>query len=680
MGKLKRENRTKEINLAIVDVCEAVLREKVVVYVRNPIAVAGQIVIILQGVKKKDKGDLQKRWEELAKAYDRKIKHKHHNELIWLYSSRLLSGQTVSEVLISSGNPTLQALSGLREQVKRTWKGPYKVTLLPSTALSCLLRVSIDRGHVSYWSFRHFLLSPKCRYYLSIWGNILCAVLLQLAVQAKLPSVRSYAEQGYSAIEGHYMALDGYDIVILAAVGYSLTDSGFVLCRVIYCYLTGKHFSLSDLSLYISAFTTALALWFMSVSSWEGAKSGYSQLVMVGMSLAFWVIFISLGIVYCNPYSALRVTSLFGALTNSLVRVTSHSLPFIVLLFLFGYAYASHFMLENQLSSVWAKNIWHSLYYAFVTMLGNLELNVNLLENNFSSSIITVLFVLITNVIMLNFLVTLLSRIYKESREIGKREKTLLEAKYASQMRATLHYSWLNCLIPPFSLLAIVVLPLAIAVPKVKTWLSYWLVMAVYCLTLFPVGMLLNLACNCTLFLPCFLLSYPHSNKLQHFPGKVSPLRLDKVELFTSQPSCLLYLQWTLCGMPKLLKLLWMDLKYTAIDLLSSPEHWENVGNSDEANAETAVEIRQMDYIERMKEGIIGFEGELELILSLCQPETHSGSVNLASDAYMKQCALEIAIMRPLIVHKVLISLNRPHLPTRLSALKARLAHLRARS
>lgn len=650
-----------------MDVCEAILKGKVLAFSRNPIAVAGQIVTILQCVKTREKGNLQAQWEKFAQMYDKKLHNKQPNAPVCLYSSKLLSGQTVAEMLLSSKNPALQALLGLRKQVKRTWKGPYKVTLFPSTVLLRLLFPSIGRNQVSYWSFRHFLQSPKCRFYLCIWGNLLSTVVIQMSIQAKLPALRTYVNQG--SIEGHYMTIDTYDIIILAAICYSLSDCGFVLCRMLSCYLSSKRFPHNDLSLYLSLTTSGFGLWYLSVSSWVKAQAGLSQLSNVGVSLACWVVFSSLGIMNCNPHPALRVTGLFGTLTNSIVRVVGQSLSFVVLLFLFAYAYASHFMLVNQLVSVWAKNIWHSLYYAFITMLGNMPLDVALINSNYSIALLTVLFVLITNVIMLNFFITVLSRIYRDSREIGKMDRMLLEDQYSGQIRGNEQFAWLNYAIPPFSLVTLAVLPLALAFPRLKVWFSYWLVMLVYCFTLFPIGLGLNFAYNCVLCFPCFLLSYPICDKLLHSQGKIQSLSPDIVPIPSSPRAFRPYFLWTVCGLPKLLKMLLIDLKHTAKDLLTRP-------NSSDGEEKT-TEMTDLDSSDRQKGETAGFEGESE---GLYLAELHSGSLHLSASAYTKQSLQERSQMRPEIVRKCLFALNCPCLRARLSTLRSRLTALRPSS
>lgn len=618
-------------------------------FAKNPIAVAGQIVTILQGVEKKAKGNLQAQWEQFAQLYDTKLHSKRPNTSLCLYSSVLLSGQTVTEMLISSQNPALQALIGLRKQVKRTWEGTYKATLLPSTVLLHMLYPSLDQTQVSYWAFRHFLQSSKCRFYLCIWGNLLSTVLLQMSIQAKLPSVRAYVDQGN--IQGQYMAIDIYDIFILVPICYSLSDSGYVLCRAISCYMSSQRFPARDLSLCISIVTSVFGLWYITVSSWVRTEAGYSQLSKVGVTLAFWVLFTSLGLVNGDSHTALRVTGLFGPLTNSLVRVVTQSLSFVVLLFLCAYAYASHFMLVSQLMSVWAEDIWHSLYYAFVVMLGNMPLDVALVSSNYTISLITALFVLITNIIMLNFFITVLSRIYKDSREAGKRERMLLEAQYAGQMVGTEQVAWLNCAIPPFSLVALAVLPLAVAMPRLKAWLSSWFVRLVYCFTLFPVGLVLNLVCNCVLLIPCFLLSYPKCDQLLHFQDKIRPLSPDLVPIPSCPRSMLPYFQWTVCGLPKLMKLLLIDLKHTAMDLLST------------ANCRNCQERVTDEWLAGETEG-------------LCLPELHSGSVRLSASAYTLQSGREASQVQPALVQKCQSALTCPSLRTRLCSLRTRLTDL----
>jgi len=138
------------------------------------------------------------------------------------------------------------------------------------------------------------------------------------------------------------------------------------------------------------------------------------------------------------------------------------------------------------------------MYYAFTQVLGSIDLNEAEFSEGALSTVVKVLFVFLTNVVLLNFLVSILAKVYVQSRKTQRRDRLLVMQWYGKE-------AGVRCAVPPFSVFSHFIWMLSLWFPESMQKCAKVLEKAAYSLTFFPAGLCLKVVVDCVSLFPEYI-------------------------------------------------------------------------------------------------------------------------------------------------------------------------------
>lgn len=138
------------------------------------------------------------------------------------------------------------------------------------------------------------------------------------------------------------------------------------------------------------------------------------------------------------------------------------------------------------------------MYYAFTQVLGSLELDEVEFSEGILSTGVKVLFVFLTNVVLLNFLVSILANVYAQSRKTQRKDRLLIMHWYGKE-------AGIRCAVPPFSICSHFIWIFSPLFPGSMQKCAKVLEKVAFSLTFFPVGLGLKIIVDCASLFPEYI-------------------------------------------------------------------------------------------------------------------------------------------------------------------------------
>lgn len=482
--------------------CHAALCEGVLEHCGSAIRVAVMVVMLLHGFKERKAKKTYRLWLRFLRELDQQAGK---DPAYWsAFGHRMVSGESVIDVLVWKRIEVLLTLKGPWKHTLGQWRGPVKASYLPSSAFQTAKSPCV-------WTFSQYQYSEN-RYYWHSLQLLLLAIIVPMSTQLNFDVIKQHLIDVNSGSSSQ-LPLNWLDVLLLLGVIMSLSEGAYALQLYLGVWVLEHRLQPVEGGLLVSIALAAIASVYLAYSSWCSLSFGLNQMIFLNYFVSFWVIAIVVQAIYCTLYSALRVTQSFGLITNSIIATFKQVVPFLLLLLIIIYAYASQYsILYIYLAGPWTKTVLHSMYYAFTQALGSVELN----ETEFSESVpgtcVKVLFVFMTYVILLNFLVSILSKVYVQSRKMQRRDRMLLMHWYGKE-------KLVRCAIPPFSILSHFIWIFSYFFPKSMFKCERIVEKVAYSLTFFPVGLCLKVIVDCVCLFPRYIREFATRSKPRsHIP------------------------------------------------------------------------------------------------------------------------------------------------------------------
>ena len=499
---MKLEARDRAIQREIAIVCRAALCERILGHGGSALRVAVMVVMLLHGFKERKAKKTYRLWIRFLQELDQQAGE---NPAYWsAFGHRMVSGESVIDMLVWKPIEVLLTLEGPWKHTLGQWRGPIKASYLPSSAFQTAKSPCV-------WTFSQYQYSEN-RYYWHTLQLLLLAIIVPMSTQLNFDAVKKHLIDVNSGLNTQ-LPLNWLDVLLLLGVIMSLSEGAYALQLYLGVCVLERRLQPVEGGLLVSIALAAIASVYLAYSSWCPLSFGLPQMVNLQYSVSFWVIAMVAQAIYCTLYSALRVTQSFGLITNSMIATFKQVVPFLLLLLLITYAYASQYsILYIYLAGPWTKTVLHSMYYAFTQVLGSVELDEPEFSESLPGTCIKVLFVFMTYVILLNFLVSILSKVYVQSRKMQRRDRLLLMHWYGKE-------KLVRCAIPPFSILSHFIWVLAYFFPKSMCKCVRIVEKVAYSFTFFPVGLCLKVIVDCICLFPMYIREFAvRSRPRSHIP------------------------------------------------------------------------------------------------------------------------------------------------------------------
>jgi hypothetical protein len=181
----------------------------------------------------------------------------------------------------------------------------------------------------------------------------------------------------------------------------------------------------------------------------------------------------------------LEYSARFGVVVVTLKAMLLQTVGFSVLLGFIIYCYSSIYLMRNYQSTPQAVDIQSSLFYYFNIMLGSYDPKEVSGSWDSWAEPTTVSFIILTSIVMLNFLVAILTHIHERNQQALKSEHRKILLKSAQLAVATPRNQLIVCAIPPLSVLILPLTPLLFT--RYGARISAITLKSLYCILFAPV-------------------------------------------------------------------------------------------------------------------------------------------------------------------------------------------------